>query len=299
MISDKQLQANRINAQKSTGPRTETGKSIASKNSITHGLCSVQPVIEGEDPAEYNDFRNDMIAQFAPVGPMERLLVDRIVHAAWRLRRIGTIEVEIYDFLRHPPDDTPNKSAANRSARAPQVERSEIRQRRALRIPHISKNLATPAPFRFTTFAEAKAAWDESEEGILAAQNRWPTDPDYPSPSELFTNFIKSPKQPEPLDNPEILSDAIDRARAKTDSIKDHARLDQLAEMQQDTITQTAPPSLPLGQAVVNDMQNNSLLTRLSRYETGIERSMFKNLRQLQCMQLRRATRQATEPTDG
>ena len=285
MISDKQFQANRINAQKSTGPRTETGKSIASKNSITHGLRSVHPVIEGEDPAEYNDFRNDMIVQFAPVGPMERLLVDRIVHSAWRLRRIGTIEVEIYDFLRHLPDDTPNKSVANRSARA-----------QALRIPHISKNLATPAPFRFTTFAEAKAAWDESEEGILCAQNRWPSDPDYPSPSELFSNFIKSPKQPEPLDNPEILSDAIDRARAKTDSIEDHARLDELAEMQQGTITQTAPPSLPLGQAVVNDMQNNSLLTRLSRYETTIERSMFKNLRQLRCMQLQRVTRQATEP---
>jgi hypothetical protein len=46
MISDKQFQANRRNAKNSTGPKTETGKSIASKNSITHGLRSVQPVIE-------------------------------------------------------------------------------------------------------------------------------------------------------------------------------------------------------------------------------------------------------------
>ncbi len=281
MISDKQLQANRINAQKSTGPKTETGKSIASKNATTHGLRSVQPVIEGEDPAEYNDFRNDMIVQFAPNGPMETLLVDRIIHAAWRLRRIGTIEVEIYDFLRHPADKKPNKSQASRSR---------------IKIGTFPDSSPIKDPFRFTTFAEAKAAWDESEEGILCAQNRWPSDPDYPSPSELFSNFIKSPKQPEPLDNPEILSDAIDRARAKTDSIEDHVRLDQLAEMQQGTITQTAPPSLPLGRAVVNDMQNNSLLTRLSRYETTIERSMFKNLRQLQCLQSQRAIRRASEP---
>lgn len=40
MISDKQLEANRSNALKSTGPKTELGKSIASKNSTTHGLLS-------------------------------------------------------------------------------------------------------------------------------------------------------------------------------------------------------------------------------------------------------------------
>ena len=114
MISDKQLQANRANAQKSTGPKTEIGKTIASENATVHGLRSTRPVIEGEDPDEYNDFRNDMIAHFEPIGPMETLLVDRIVHAAWRLRRIGTIEVEVYDFLRRPT----NKSAAAKAARS-------------------------------------------------------------------------------------------------------------------------------------------------------------------------------------
>ena len=290
MISEKQLQANRANAQKSTGPRTETGKSIASKNSITHGLRSVQPVIEGEDPAEYNDFRNDMITQFSPTGPMEALLVDRIVHAAWRLRRIGTIEVEVYDFLRHLPDDTPNKSTANRSARAQALRKHQSSKCH-------QKQVMAPQN-RFASFGEARDAWLQTEDGILYTQNRWPTDPNYPSWIESFDNFKKSLQQPEPLDNPEVLLGGIDRARAGTGSKEGHAKLDKLAEIQQGPSTQTATPPLSLGRAVVDDMQNNSLLTRLSRYETTIERSMFKNLRHLQDLQTQSSARHIPEPPD-
>jgi len=283
MISDKQLQANRASAKKSTGPKTEIGKSIASKNATTHGLRSTQPVIEGEDPAEYNDFRNNMVVQFAPNGPMETLLVDRIVHAAWRLRRIGTIEVEVYDFLRHPPEKETGKNAASHSARPSQRYPTATANRKSL---------------RFTTFAEAMDAWNKSEDGILQAQNKWPTDPGCPTPSDSFSKFIRQPAQQNTLHGQEIFSDAIDRARAKTDSIEDHVRLDQLAEMQQGTITQTATPPLPLSQAIVNDMQNNELLTRLSRYETTIERSMFKNLRYLQYLQSKSPARHIADPPD-
>jgi hypothetical protein len=213
MISDKQFQANRKNALRSTGPRTEAGKAISSKNAITHGLRSAQPVIDGEDPVEYNNFRNDMIAQFAPIGPMEHLLVDRIVHSAWRLRRIGRIEVEAFDFLQHPAEKKPTKIAASLL-----VERNEIAACHDL------------SPFgqhnRFSSFDEAKAAWFQTEDGVLYRQDKWPYDPDYPSPVESFSNFIKPPKQPEPLDNPEILSDAIDLVRSETDSKEDITMLD-------------------------------------------------------------------------
>lgn len=62
MISDKQLQANRSNALKSTGPRTEAGMSIASKNAIKHGLQATEIVIPGEDPAEFDFFRQALLA---------------------------------------------------------------------------------------------------------------------------------------------------------------------------------------------------------------------------------------------
>lgn len=98
------------------------------------------------------------------------------------------------------------------------------------------------------------------------------------------------------MDNPEILSDAIDRARAKTDSKEDHAKLDQLSQMNCPSNVQPDNPPLPIGRAVVDDMQNYGLLARLSRYETTIERSMFKNLRQLQYLQLQIVNRPASEP---
>lgn len=246
MISDKQLQANRANAQKSTGPKTEEGKSIVSKNATVHGLRSALPVIEGEDPAEYNDFRNEMVLELHPIGIMEVLLVDRIVYAAWRLRRIGTIEVEVYDFLRRPIEKKPNKSVAAQAARSPQL------------LQEYQKPAAAPRN-RFASFEEAMAAWLQTQDGILYAQNKWPTAPNHPSWVDSFDKF----KEPPILPNPELVEDT---------------------KNQQDAISSATP--LPLGKSIADDFQNNRILIRLSRYETAIERSMFKSLRQLQVLQL-------------
>ena len=53
MASVAQIRANRLNAQKSTGPRTAEGKAAASQNAAKHGLLAEQVVIKGEDPAEF------------------------------------------------------------------------------------------------------------------------------------------------------------------------------------------------------------------------------------------------------
>lgn len=261
MISDKQLQANRANAQKSTGPKTEIGKSISSKNATVYGLRSALPVIDGEDPAEYNDFRNDMIAQFEPVGPMETLLVDRIVHAAWRIRRIGVIEVQLYDFIRQPLEDDRRKFAKAKVA--------------------LPQN-------RFGSFDEAMQAWLRTEDGQLYAQNKWPTELGYPSWIKSFDNF-KKPQSPHitPVSGGEGISTVIDQGESvKTAEIHNPADCRQEAQ------------PLPLGRAVANDMQGGGLLCRLSRYETAIERSMFKNLRHLQILQTQRQGRRTAESPD-
>ena len=40
MCSDAKLTANRLNAQKSTGPRSDQGKQKSSQNSLKHGLTA-------------------------------------------------------------------------------------------------------------------------------------------------------------------------------------------------------------------------------------------------------------------
>jgi hypothetical protein len=95
--TDKQVAANRRNAALSTGPRTESGKAIACRNSLKHGLLAKEIVIDAGEGAESQDEFNavllDLHAQFDPQGPLEEMLVEKIAVAYWRLRRAHRYEV--------------------------------------------------------------------------------------------------------------------------------------------------------------------------------------------------------------
>ena len=92
MASRAQIQANRSNAQKSTGPRTVEGKERASQNAVKHGLLAREAVIVGEDPAEFEMYREGMLRTLAPVGPVEEMLAERVVGLSWRLRRAERLQ---------------------------------------------------------------------------------------------------------------------------------------------------------------------------------------------------------------
>jgi len=92
MASVAQIQANRSNAQKSTGPRTAAGKERASRNALKHGLLAREAVIPGEDPEEFELFREGMIDELAPVGAVETMLAQRVVSLSWRLRRAERLQ---------------------------------------------------------------------------------------------------------------------------------------------------------------------------------------------------------------
>jgi hypothetical protein len=65
-------QANRLNAQSSTGPRTASGKAASARNALTHGLTSKRVVLDTEDAAAYASFRDDLERSWLPVGERER-----------------------------------------------------------------------------------------------------------------------------------------------------------------------------------------------------------------------------------
>jgi hypothetical protein len=92
MATAAQIQANRSNAQKSTGPRTAEGKERASQNAVKHGLLAKEAVIQGEDPAEFEMYREGMLRTLAPVGPVEEMLAERVVGLSWRLRRAERLQ---------------------------------------------------------------------------------------------------------------------------------------------------------------------------------------------------------------
>jgi hypothetical protein len=92
MASVAQVRANRLNAQKSTGPRTPEGKAVVAQNAVKHGLLARQVVIRGEDPGEFELFRDRMVQDLDPVGSLESLLAERAAHLGWRLRRAERLD---------------------------------------------------------------------------------------------------------------------------------------------------------------------------------------------------------------
>ncbi|MHC4987439.1 MAG: hypothetical protein ACYTFX_02940 [Planctomycetota bacterium] len=96
MTSDKQLAANRRNAQKSTGPKTEEGKSVVAQNAVTHGFTATAPILPNEDPAAYAAFKSQLTKELNPAGHVENMLAERIVDLAWRLKRSGRLHIDAY-----------------------------------------------------------------------------------------------------------------------------------------------------------------------------------------------------------
>src|SRR3954447_19950596 len=88
MASKKRLEANRRNAQKSTGPRTAEGKARAARNATTHGLTAKPEEDTSEaGKAEYRERLARWVDDLRPVGETQEALVEAACHAAWRLER--------------------------------------------------------------------------------------------------------------------------------------------------------------------------------------------------------------------
>jgi hypothetical protein len=99
MATEAQIEANRANAQKSTGPRTPEGKAVVSHNSVTHGLLARAGVIPGEQEDEFQAHREGLRKQLRPGAPLEDVLAERVVDLSWRLKRAARDQEVAYAAL--------------------------------------------------------------------------------------------------------------------------------------------------------------------------------------------------------
>lgn len=272
MTTTKQITANQQNALKSTGPRTVSGKSIAAQNSTTHGLCAQQIVIEGETQEEYNGFRNSLIASLAPVGPVETLFVDIIVAGFWRLRRTGQIEAQVFDNLRE------DLSAA--------------------RLADSPDPLLITLPGPATTQIEIGLALKDLLERYLESESS----PELASTLSQVEDTIEYFKtHPETVYIPDLMRSMQFLREISVDSDffsdQDTRDLDKaiedLSEMKAE-ILQEARPNL--GAAVTADFASGSILSKLTRYPTQIQGSLFKAMHELQRLQATRHGQQVPPP---
>jgi hypothetical protein len=93
MATPRQIEANRRNARRSTGPRTLSGKSISKMNAVRHGLRAKSVVVPNlEDEAEWQAHLQGTIGALRPVGHLEHVQAERIAGYLWRLRRVAWYE---------------------------------------------------------------------------------------------------------------------------------------------------------------------------------------------------------------
>ena len=97
MASQKQLAANRLNAQKSTGPSSAEGKARSSMNALKTGIDAKTQLIRGETWTALQELIDEYYHRFHPTAPDQRLLVDTLIDCDWLLRRFRAIETQIYE----------------------------------------------------------------------------------------------------------------------------------------------------------------------------------------------------------
>jgi len=93
--SAQRAQANRSNAQQSTGPRTQSGKQRSSQNALQHGLTGGSVLLPSEDPADFDRHLQGFLKEFDPHGSSEQHLIEIIAAASWRIKRIARLEAKV------------------------------------------------------------------------------------------------------------------------------------------------------------------------------------------------------------
>jgi hypothetical protein len=103
MTSYRQIEANRRNALKSTGPKTEAGKKASRCNAVHHGLTAETVIGTLEDAKDYKAFETAVTADYDVQSAVERELVLRLASLLWRLRRATTIETGLFEIQAEQP----------------------------------------------------------------------------------------------------------------------------------------------------------------------------------------------------
>ena len=99
MASEAQINANKLNAQKSTGPKSPEGKAVSSRNATTHGMTAKALILEGENPLVFDAVRERLFVEFGPETLIEAELVEQLAGILWRLRRVPVFEAALIEWV--------------------------------------------------------------------------------------------------------------------------------------------------------------------------------------------------------
>lgn len=180
MLSEKQIEANRRNAQASTSPKTEEGRHRSSLNARRHGLTGQVSAMTEEDRAAHDEFAAAMLKDLAPAGAVETQLAQRVATDSWRLNRISAVEDNLFALgfhelgeavdTEHPEIHAAFTAAKTFQAEARRLQLLSLYEQRLNRAVH--KNLAALQELQARRKAEHEAAMEQAKKLCQADESR-------------------------------------------------------------------------------------------------------------------------------
>ena len=128
MSTLRQIEANRRNAAKSTGPRSVEGKAVSRMNALQSGIHAESVIITDEDPEALTQLTETFYRDHQPATAMECALLDNIIRDTWLLTRFFRIDAEIIDYeietaVYRKPDNQAGRAFMSSSAHQTRLQR--------------------------------------------------------------------------------------------------------------------------------------------------------------------------------
>ncbi len=232
MATKAQIKANRENAKKSTGPRTEEGKARVSLNALKHGLLARDAVLPEEDPAEFDRQLRDLEHDLRPRNSLEFELVRQIADAQWRMRRLVRIETAFlagaieaqrsHEEIFHPDNIQPGREGESQLLGAGLLGRTQALLHLARYDAHLSRRYYR-AIAELGRLRKLERAAEQYRENKTTKQSQ------YPEPYEESARYKPSPSsqgwQPGPHSRPPPQPPILPRPPAPTPPIVDDPQL--------------------------------------------------------------------------
>ena len=129
MSTLRQIEANRRNAQKSTGPTSVTGKATSSMNALKTGIHAESLVLPSENLADLEQLTADFYQHHQPTTPDARGLVDELIYCEWMLRRLRVAETQAWQYQSDNKYSDPQKYPLGQSATCHSTTFSKLQYR--------------------------------------------------------------------------------------------------------------------------------------------------------------------------
>jgi hypothetical protein len=302
MTTAKKAAANRRNALQSTGPRTPEGKALTSKNATRHGVLSALAVVPGlEKAADWEAHHAGVLASLAPAGPLEKLLAERVALGAWRLLRVARYEREAVAISLETVEASVAAGLAEEAGfHAEKKDHHPRALRAALREAEDELGRRTRFYASLPRRGETKPLPQDEAEEVLEALWKLTEDVDLETlPVEglpdgetvtdfgewtvgLFRRTLEALAAAAGTAATALMEEDLDRLRTKVQEAREEerearGRVDRLRR------SRTLP--------------DEGVLDKVTRYESHLERSLFRTLHELQRLQAARGGGFVPPPT--